>query len=337
MNDKVKLTAGTGPTFPPDDFRDLKPGEWVRLRDDLGNEADYEVKYAPWQLGHGEWVVGVNGITGGYALSRVVGRVSPTVCAVCDWPLAADAKSGCVPGNCCYRPDPGSDEGRKIAQRRAELAAGADSAPPRGGKTDAEKVRLACLPGEDRCVVGDPGHVCGLLADEVNRLAGKLARAERQDAAARCHAKLTAAGIPDGNDETGWPGLDERVMGVVAERDKLAKFKAWVHEYLDTHGVPFHPPGTHGAEGCRIGDRMDWLMARPTAAEADRDKYRAALDIIAQVRAVTGSAQGAFRSNLKIADAALAGADLRDADTVEAVVCGRWKPAAPAAGATRGE
>jgi predicted Zn-ribbon and HTH transcriptional regulator len=43
-------------------------------------------------------------------------------CEVCDWPLAADAKSGCVPGNCCYRPHEDSDEGRRIAQRRKELA-----------------------------------------------------------------------------------------------------------------------------------------------------------------------------------------------------------------------
>ncbi len=42
--------------------------------------------------------------------------------------------------------------------------------------------------------------------------------------------------------------------------EKLQAFKDWVHGYLDTHGVPHHPPGPHGAEGCRIGDRMDWLM-----------------------------------------------------------------------------
>lgn len=47
-----------------------------------------------------------------------------------------------------------------------------------------------------------------------------------------------------------------------AQRDKLQAFKDWVHAYLDSHGVPHHPPGPHGAEGCRIGDRMDWLMAR---------------------------------------------------------------------------
>ncbi len=46
------------------------------------------------------------------------------------------------------------------------------------------------------------------------------------------------------------------------ERDKLAAFKRWCHDYLDAHGVPHHPLGTHGAEGCRIGDRLDWLLAQ---------------------------------------------------------------------------
>jgi hypothetical protein len=49
---------------------------------------------------------------------------------------------------------------------------------------------------------------------------------------------------------------------IVARVEKLQRFKDWVHNYLDRHGVPHHPPGTHGAEGCRIGDRMDWLMAQ---------------------------------------------------------------------------
>jgi hypothetical protein len=50
--------------------------------------------------------------------------------------------------------------------------------------------------------------------------------------------------------------------GLADRLDKLQRFKDWVHAYLDAHGVPHHPPGTHGAEGCRIGDRMDWLMKR---------------------------------------------------------------------------
>lgn len=56
--------------------------------------------------------------------------------------------------------------------------------------------------------------------------------------------------------------LMDRLRAAELERDKLHAFKAWVHEYLDGQGVPHHPPGTHGAEGCRVGDRMDWLMER---------------------------------------------------------------------------
>ena len=56
--------------------------------------------------------------------------------------------------------------------------------------------------------------------------------------------------------------IESQRDAAIAERDKLQAFKDWVHKYLDDHGVPHHPPGSHGAEGCRIGDRMDWLMAR---------------------------------------------------------------------------
>lgn len=44
--------------------------------------------------------------------------------------------------------------------------------------------------------------------------------------------------------------------------DKLQRFKDWVHAYLDAKGIPHHPLGTHGAEGCRIGDRMDYVFAK---------------------------------------------------------------------------
>ncbi len=59
------------------------------------------------------------------------------------------------------------------------------------------------------------------------------------------------------------------------ERDKLLTFKDWVHAYLNVHDVPDHPPGTHGAEGCRIGDRMDWLMAKLANAEQAVDHIAA--------------------------------------------------------------
>jgi hypothetical protein len=60
---------------------------------------------------------------------------------------------------------------------------------------------------------------------------------------------------------------DER-NALLARAEKAEAFKSWTHQYLDAHGVPHHPPGTHGAAGCRIGDRMDWLMAKLDAATA---------------------------------------------------------------------
>jgi hypothetical protein len=62
--------------------------------------------------------------------------------------------------------------------------------------------------------------------------------------------------------------LRARVADLEAERDKLKAFKAWTHDYLDKQGVPHHPPGPHGAEGCRIGDRMDWFVAQLVARDA---------------------------------------------------------------------
>lgn len=59
--------------------------------------------------------------------------------------------------------------------------------------------------------------------------------------------------------------LRSQLTAATERADKLQAFKDWVHNYLDEHGVPHHPPGTHGAAGCRIGDRMDWLMAQLAA------------------------------------------------------------------------
>lgn len=40
-------------------------------------------------------------------------------------------------------------------------------------------------------------------------------------------------------------------------------FKAFVHRRLDTAGVPENPePPKHALEGCRIGDRLDWIVAK---------------------------------------------------------------------------
>lgn len=59
-----------------------------------------------------------------------------------------------------------------------------------------------------------------------------------------------------------------------AERDKLQAFKDWVHAYLDGKSVPHHPPGTHGAAGCRIGDRMDWLFGQFAELRAEVERLK---------------------------------------------------------------
>lgn len=46
----------------------------------------------------------------------------PGRCSICDWPLAASADQGCVLGNCAYRQLPGTEEYRRIQQRKVELA-----------------------------------------------------------------------------------------------------------------------------------------------------------------------------------------------------------------------
>jgi hypothetical protein len=54
----------------------LHVGDAVIVQHDDGAERKHFVKYAPWQLGHGGWVVGLSGISGGYDLNRVVRRAT---------------------------------------------------------------------------------------------------------------------------------------------------------------------------------------------------------------------------------------------------------------------
>lgn len=45
----------------------------------------------------------------------------PKRCEICGWTLAKSVDDGCVPGNCSYRPEPGTDEYERIQKRRKEL------------------------------------------------------------------------------------------------------------------------------------------------------------------------------------------------------------------------
>ena len=52
-----------------------------------------------------------------------------------------------------------------------------------------------------------------------------------------------------------------------AELAERAAFKAYVHERLDTAGVPHDPDPEKTADtGCRIGHRLDWLLAERDAS-----------------------------------------------------------------------
>ncbi len=55
--------------------------------------------------------------------------------------------------------------------------------------------------------------------------------------------------------------LRGEVLKLTVERDKLQKFKDYVHARLDAAGVPTDPDSPHKAEGCRIGGRLDILIA----------------------------------------------------------------------------
>lgn len=96
------------------------------------------------------------------------------------------------------------------------------------------------------------------------------------------------------------PELEDRV-------EALLGFKSWVHAYLDAHSVPHHPPGTHGAEGCRIGDRMDWLMNRLRNAESEVASLRRLLEV--QDRLIATLQENRAMRNSLIADVA---ADLKE-------------------------
>lgn len=81
-----------------EELKTLKPGDRVRVRDDQGNEADYEVKMEPWELYHHEWVIGLKGISGGYKLSRVtkiLQRGNEVLCVLCRRPNPTPHRSAC--------------------------------------------------------------------------------------------------------------------------------------------------------------------------------------------------------------------------------------------------
>lgn len=93
------------------------------------------------------------------------------------------------------------------------------------------------------------GLVCAALA--------LVARAERK----RMEQEATRRRA-SGADE----GSRSRLMSAQDDVTNLLRFKAYVHARLDDAGIPTHPEGPHSQAGCRIGDRLDILIAERDAA-----------------------------------------------------------------------
>lgn len=60
--------------------------------------------------------------------------------------------------------------------------------------------------------------------------------------------------------------LRAQVAQLTAERDALAKFKAYTHQRMNEIGAPPEvPESEHTKAGCRIGGRFDWVAAKLAA------------------------------------------------------------------------
>jgi len=80
----------------------------------------------------------------------------------------------------------------------------------------------------------------------------------------RClHCGDPAPQIPEFLRRAREPAASEGLPGQLlhAELVSLRAFKAYVHARLDAAGVPTHPDGEHSKAGCRIGDRLDIVVA----------------------------------------------------------------------------
>jgi hypothetical protein len=106
------------------------PGGWIdELRRDRARLTEVErrakvkrqVKGGIKVLHLGYWQVDERGLRA--AIDASIPQPAPEVahCPICDWPMTDSVKEGCVPGNCSYRPEPGSESYRRIQERRAQL------------------------------------------------------------------------------------------------------------------------------------------------------------------------------------------------------------------------
>lgn len=69
--------------------------------------------------------------------------------------------------------------------------------------------------------------------------------------------------IVDTSEEVAQEFKDAHNASIQRVLEKTKAFKDFVHRRLDTAGVPKEfPDGEHTKEGCRIGDRLDWVLEK---------------------------------------------------------------------------
>lgn len=205
----------------------LKPGDRVSVLGDDGNEFVAEVKSKPWQLSHGEWVVGLKGRTGGYLLRRVQSVIQPE-------------------------------------------------------PTDNQEIEAAelALRGQHTCAW------CRL----------PVAPADRSIC------------------EKCWPEAAHGPIGLQTE-DPDSRGIAWWQSVAEAKQE----------ERDAAEDRAQSWKNIAARHEHEAARLRAALELLAQVRHVSGNAQSHMRSQLRTIDAVLAGLDVRDVDQLAAAIEGRWQ------------
>ncbi len=127
------------------------------------------------------------------------------------------------------------------------------------------------------CGYGNAGVYCGCRGfKHPGPAIDWKARAEKAEAEVTRltneHAQRDAANLIKRDQ---WSAMNARLAAADAalaaaeqKRDALAAFKAYVHQRLDDAGIPVDPPSSHRDAGCRIGGRLDALLAKVASARA---------------------------------------------------------------------
>lgn len=116
------------------------------------------------------------------------------------------------------------------------------------------------------------------LLAELTALRSEVAELRKVQSEAEQYRQVIQGGrrLPDA-DLSQDPAFAAFVLGgLEADRAKLQAFKNYVHRRLDEAGVPTDPNGPHQARGCRIGDRLDLVLAAYSGSTAGTPSVDAA-------------------------------------------------------------